>query len=315
MKTRHTGIEILRIALMLGICGIHVASFMGGYYKNVSRILWPCVVGFVFISGYYGVKFSIWKIVRFCTLGMWCAFLAALANSVFYGGDIVERFFEDYKCFWFLHAYIFMMFFAPLINAALTPENALRLGLPILFLVFGWSFAYSFSALRSFVVGLPGFGAQTGLTLVGIYVAARMFHLLECEGRISTFIAICTIVLTAPLTAIRFGTYDSPIALLVAVCLFVLAFRVGIISDRFVHIVLFITPSLFSIYLLQVNGFAWKAFPWGIKRLTDIGVPTYLTFPLLTIGVFLLGLMIDLVRRGILYFIVKKFYFSRYFSL
>lgn len=191
------------------------------------------------------------------------------------------------------------MFFAPIIDAALTRENALKLGAPILFLVFGWSFAYSFNATRSLVVGLEGFGAMSGLTLVGIYVFARVFRLLEWEKRISTRVAVGVLIATLPLTAIRFGTYDSPVVLVVAAALFTIASRWRI-GDGFVaKVVAFLTPSLFAIYILQVNSFAWQVYPIIVKSAISFGIPQIVLFPLMTFGLFVTCLITDLIRRVI----------------
>lgn len=304
-RMRNKGIELLRVLLMLGICGIHVAAFMGGAWKYLGKTLWPCVVAFVFISGYYGVKFSVKKVVRLCGMGLWCAIVAAGLTFAFLRGggtwyEFYRTAFSNYKSFWFLHAYVFMMFFAPIIDAAFTKETALKLGLPILFLVFGWSFAYSFNAARQFVVGMPGFGAQSGLTLVGIYVFARMFRLLEWERCLSSKKAIAILVLALPLTAIRFGIYDSPIALLVAMALFVLASRARIENESVCAVVAFVTPSLFSIYLLHVNSFGWSVLPQWIKEFMQVRTPSFVVFVGMVFGVFIAGLMIDLIRRMVI---------------
>lgn len=194
-----------------------------------------------------------------------------------------------------------MMFFAPIIDAAFTKETALKLGLPILFLVFGWSFAYSFNVARQFVVGLDGFGEMSGVTLVGIYVFSRMFRLLDWQRYVSNKLAGLILLLTLPLTAIRFGAYDSPVALVVAMSMFVLASRIKLAEGKLTRIIQFLTPSLFAIYLLQVNSFAWPMFPKTIAAVRATGCPDILLFIGLTIVVFLFGLSIDLVRRGIVW--------------
>lgn len=299
---RNLSIELFRCLLMVSIGAIHVAGFMGGNWRYLSRMSLPCVVAFVFISGYYGVRFSAKKLAVLCGTGAWCALVAALLSIVTFhtGGGGYKLAFSNYKCYWFLHAYTFMMFFAPIIDAALTRENALKLGAPILFLVFGWSFAYSFNAARSFVVGLDGSGQMSGLTLLGIYVFARIFRLLEWESKISSKLALGVIVLTLPLTAVRFGAYDSPIALIVAMVLFVLALRIRIENHLIEQVVGFVTPSLFSIYLLQVNGFAWTAFPKVIAWVREWSPCDIFVFVGLTIAVFLFGLSLDMIRRGVL---------------
>lgn len=83
---RDYGIEFLRLLLMVGIGAIHTAAFMGGNWGYLGKTLGPCVVAFVFISGYYGVKFSAKKLVRLCGMGVWCAIVAAGLTFAFLRG-------------------------------------------------------------------------------------------------------------------------------------------------------------------------------------------------------------------------------------
>lgn len=302
---RHYGVELLRCFLMLGICAIHIAGRMGGVWVYVSKALLPCVVAFVFISGYYGIGFSARKILRFCVLGIWCAGLAAMGTKYVFLApenrvDIYQLAFENYKYFWFLHSYVFLMFFAPIVNAALTRENALRLGAPILFLVFGWSFAYSFSVMRKYVVGLEGFGEMSGLTMLGIYVFARMVRLLDWERYVSGRVALVILICTLPFTAVRFGAYDSPVALIVGMALFELGSRMQVRNDGVVRAIKLLTPSLFAIYLLHVNSFGWRGMAWLVRTLRDGALPEPAVFLMGTIIVFVACFVVDLIRRGLL---------------
>ena len=57
-KCRDGAVELYRVALMYGICLLHTVNF-GGYQKWwLANVLYTCVVGFVFISGWFGIRFG-----------------------------------------------------------------------------------------------------------------------------------------------------------------------------------------------------------------------------------------------------------------
>lgn len=86
LKGRDGSVECYRVFLMFGICLLHVLFF--GHFDRpfVHNVLKFCVVGFVFISGYYGIRFSWKKIVRLYGVGIYCAAVAAVISMFLTGG-------------------------------------------------------------------------------------------------------------------------------------------------------------------------------------------------------------------------------------
>jgi len=69
---RNPAIELYRVMLMFGICVLHSITQCGHNIPWIANILLSCVVGFVFITGWFGVKFSWWKIIKLYVLSNFC---------------------------------------------------------------------------------------------------------------------------------------------------------------------------------------------------------------------------------------------------
>lgn len=63
-EPRNPAIELFRILAMFGICMIHVSG--QGPYRSVwpTNLCCAAVPAFIFISGYFGVRFSVSKLLR-----------------------------------------------------------------------------------------------------------------------------------------------------------------------------------------------------------------------------------------------------------
>ena len=78
---RNPAVEMFRVVLTFGIVLLHAITKCGHHASAVTNygayFLYCCVVGFVFISGYYGMKMSAMKLAK-----LWGEFLFSLRNSV-----------------------------------------------------------------------------------------------------------------------------------------------------------------------------------------------------------------------------------------
>lgn len=135
MKERNNAIELLRVLLMFGIVLIHVVG-KGAYSRNwLANLLKVCVPGFIFITGYYGVRFSWAKLIRLYGVGLFAALCGAIGWWAFLAdgaglGGFCQRFITDMRWFWFLHAYAILLLTAPILNACIEHlyENSSRGG-------------------------------------------------------------------------------------------------------------------------------------------------------------------------------------------
>ena len=150
---RNVNVEVFRVALTFGICLLHTIVFGGYAAPWMQNILSSCVVGFVFISGWFGVKFSWRKLVKLYGIGLYCSFVFAILFVAF-GSCEVDLLrvgmvaFRRLRTNWFLNAYVVMMILAPFINAVtkdlpmLTKDTWRQylVLLPFLAMVWVWGF-------------------------------------------------------------------------------------------------------------------------------------------------------------------------------
>ena len=75
---RNSAIELLRILMMLGIVACHVIG-QGGHdnHMGFDRIGGCGVVGFMFISGYFGMKCSLRRALKLLGTALYCNFVVA----------------------------------------------------------------------------------------------------------------------------------------------------------------------------------------------------------------------------------------------
>lgn len=138
MDKRNTNIELLRMGLMLAIFIYHIvlhgldykhvglSNFSGGELLKIliTTMFAPSTYCFMFISGYYGIKFTI---RRFFTLELWlisASLIVCLLKLILHFDlPIYEVFYSllpigTFK-WWFMTYYMLIMIISPLINQGL----------------------------------------------------------------------------------------------------------------------------------------------------------------------------------------------------
>lgn len=295
---RDASIESYRILLMFGIVLLHAAG------KGVIRAPWLgnllkfCVTGFVFISGYFGIRFSWGKLAKLYLLAAWCALLGSLFSISTSDSNICIDVLAAMKRYWFLHAYAILMMFSPVLNKALDaadPRNSFKLFLPLMILVYGWSYGFEIAHFRPFVFPSVGLGAHTFLTLIGVYAVGRLFAQSRFEVRITTRISVAAVMLCIPFAVVGLAPYNSVFAVIMAAGLFVL-FKRFVSWQTAVHI----APSMFAVYLLHETDSGGKFIREVGVGLVARGVPELLMFPVVALSLFLMCLTLDLLRRCML---------------
>ena len=299
---------------MMGIVTLHLFSYAGMGHHWIPRLCTSCVVGFVFISGYFGVKFSLTKLAKLYGVALFCATWCGV--SVWMNGGsargCLESIVSHLRVWWFVNAYIMLMLMAPMINYAMessSRDKLLEISAPILILVFGWEFLTIVPSIREWIPADRGFGTHSGLTLVGIYVASRLYRLLNIEQKLSGRMWLFGWVVSGVICALNFGKYNSPFALIFAAASFALMKRLGETKlygkfSSLGDVCVFLGPSMLSVYLLHVGGvihLLWlkPVTASGIgKWLTALGVPTYPRLFLAIIIVFAICVVVDLARRA-----------------
>lgn len=284
---RNTSIELYRCVLMFGICVLHSAITPGYGRVWLINLLCFCVDGFAFITGYYGCRFKPSKVIRLFLIGAFCALVCAKGDF-----DELVRIFGDY---WFLHAYILMMVFAPLIDLTLEKTINLRLILPLLVAIFAWGFAPTLPKIGYLIPKTEGLANYSGLTLLGVYILGRLYRKLHLQERLNIRYVVFATVALAVLCALGLNEYNSPTAALLAGCCFFL-FN-GIKLNGFVsEVVNLLAPSVFAIYLLHQPGRLFSHYSF-VKSWVDDGWNVYATYVIAGGIAFFGSVIVDIPRR------------------
>ena len=189
--TRDSSIDFYRTIMMLGVCFIHSFGINGTMYsKAVSSALYFCVCGFIFISGYYGIRFRPSKIIELYGLGAFGAAVATIATRICCPdmcGSYPHRFMRIFCDYWFLNAYVVLMFLAPALNMiaerARTREGFVA-ALSIIVCTVGWSFIAQLPIVRSYIPQTPGVEGCSGFLFAGIYIFARVWKEFDFASQI-----------------------------------------------------------------------------------------------------------------------------------
>lgn len=304
---RDCGIECLRIGLMFGICLLHAVADSGHPVRWLSAPLASCVDGFAFISGYYGIRFSLSKILRLYGMGLMCTLVSfGLLCQVEGSSWSLRKYCEFFlKGCWYLHAYAFLMFLAPMVNLALEVawkrNSAMMVFLPLFLLAFGWSAADELPGLSHLMwPEASGLGSYTPLTLLGVYCAARLYRFSGVESRIRSSWLLVGLGTTLLMAELGCSSYNSPSQLVLAACIFT-AFRrlpqkVAIALERH-SFWMWLGPSMFAVFLIHAHK-AWFDVLARVEAYwLDLGLHPAVMYMYVTVMIFCACIMLDLPRR------------------
>ena len=292
---------------MFGICLLH--SFEQGlhFVPTATKVLLSCVIGFVFISGWYGIRFRPSKLLRLYATAIACGSIV-FTVEVWLGRVALEPTVTCVKSlcgawfnYWFLNAYAVMMLLVPVVDAAVerTPPRLLAgILVPFLAVTFIWTFVRS-STPNEWQWLIPASreqGCYTGLTLLGTYTVARLCRRFDVARRFSARMLLL-LLLSAFVCTMVSNNYSSPFGLIVAALVFFLFLRVRW-PDWVGRVALFLGPSMFAVYLLHTNrlGFDTIICLEGIL-IDEWGWNAWCVYPLVAAILFSSALLLDQPRR------------------
>ena len=304
-KDKNYGVEAFRVFMMFIVCSYHALVNCGHNVVWLNHILLVGVVGFVVISGWYGVKFSWLKVLRLYGVAAYGAIvsgaIAGLLGDVHDAHQMLLLMLNNFRAYWFVHAYVIMMMFAPLIDIAVSEPFPHR-GSAILVLVFIWSFLGEVRYVKWLVPVSAGLTQLSGYTLIGIYFAARLLR--KYESRLQLIrrrSLLCAAVFGLIVSVLHFGFYQSPFQFLFAASLFMMFKKLPIgNSPKTCHILRLLTPSVFAVYVIHTNStgiYLLKALDQILMHEMPSGI--VVTF-LVGIIVFFVSAVLDMPRRLLL---------------
>ena len=153
---------------------------------------------------------------------------------------------------WFLNGYVIVLCFAPIIEKVFRDEERVKILLPFIILIFGWTFLSELPYLTLITPKASGIGSYSGLTLLGVYVCGRLARFYERHYPISKRVTFIVLLSCLLMCMLGFGNYASLFAVIVALCLFSL-FKLVTPSAIVQKLIAFFGASLFSVYLLHSN--------------------------------------------------------------
>ena len=135
---RHPGIELLRGVLMLMIVLVHLTgngvlladspipyTESNWLWANIiDSICYPAVNIFILISGYFGIRLSLEKVLKLdIPVIFYSVVLFLILGSFSLGGTLTATFPILSKEYWFLTSYFLLMLVSPLLNAIIESRS------------------------------------------------------------------------------------------------------------------------------------------------------------------------------------------------
>lgn len=321
---RNSNVELLRIIAMFLVLVDHsgymsidpptneevfsapILSFARHCSQSFSSI---CVNVFVLISGWFGIKARLSRIVEFLFQCYFICFVTYLLMLTF--GVTTQMSLNNWVYFlvmgdlWFVMAYLLLYLFAPMINMfidSLTQRQFFYFLLALLTIQF----------LHGFVIQVGWFDkGMSPLTLMSLYMIGRYIRLYPnrftiMDKWIDLAIYFIVSVLGATLTFMsvrhgaegyRFFSYASPTIIIASVYFFLFFTKISF-QNRLVN---WIAASAFAVYVMNCEGHFWPFYlstnhSWWLNG----GPFTYLIKTLLfDVAVFIVAIALDKIRIAI----------------
>lgn len=288
---RDASVDAFRCLLMFLIV-LHHAAFHGFWKDDTSNWMLPLffttliywhVDGFIAISGWYGVRFSLAKF--FSIWGVIAFWSAAKLIVLLFAGIPIHSPMQIWSGGWFGDTYMAFRFVVPIINAAI--EKVMESGRKTLYLVWAifnigmilnWTPYHMFSG-----VSASGGGAFSILTFIYVYINVRFVRLLQFDKLFSHKIfflgagvfllgVACFSLPYSVVAYVRRGVisqgdwigqtgYNSPHSVLMAIALLLFFVKKVKVPDLLAKCIVKIAPLMFGVYIIhEGTGIGRKLF-------------------------------------------------------
>jgi len=219
---------------------------------SMNGYLWH-IPGFLLISGYFGIKFSFQKIIKLIATAYMCYWLTIPLRTWTGSGMLFLP-----HGGWFLPFYCVLMIISPLLNAALSnaKDHQSICIVTVVLVCVGWIPSFTTNAHVG-MLAIPGMQGSGVLLMIATYVFGSLLRKYEIANRQSAihwlllFIAGISSCVGMGMFVPSACHYLSPIS--VATATFGLMFFVAMpkLPNPINKIINFISPSMFSVYLLH----------------------------------------------------------------
>ena len=325
---RNLDIEVLRCFLMLIIVIYHGCNngpfSVDGENHDVKFLAWFlfwATNAFVFISGWFGIRFSWRKVLKFLGLGLYASVLLMLLSPF-----VAKGFSWRFSLGWFGNSYLALMLVSPLINAGLEAlEAKSKQVLCVAWIAYAVAMFLSWLPLNSYVkLGVPGWmDGHSFNTMLFIYVSAYVLKrsawfcgitrmraiIIFALAQICHVLLLGAVVVSPACKNLLAGAldYNSPALLVMGAMMFMIFYRTNFPS-WLKKTAFYISPSVFMVYLLHSGGNPVVAEPifHGVLSSVDnmfMPVMFHRVFAVIVGGVaiFLACVICDIIRRCLIY--------------
>lgn len=308
---RNLSIECLRILFMCLIVTLHLMQFGYGevdiinsvskesYLQLVLIMLGKLgVPGFVFITGFYGVKLSSSRLASLWVQTSFYVLLSTLLMSVFFNKPLSGRFVLSFLPmaggYWFVEDYIILMLFSPFINTGLENINKKQLQAVVIALVIIMYGIFWMKGRNS---------AMSLLLFFSIYVIARSLALyplaILSKYRFIFLVISLTALIFFPIIVHYSGrnhlllkyviTYFNIFTLVAIISLFSVMYRMKWCGKGN-----FLTQNVLAVYLIHCS-------PFGQKIINEYVAPnvkfSIISALLIVLSVYVISALVDEIRK------------------
>lgn len=325
MKERNSKFELLRILCIVLIIASHFTMYKGDlgevgtinyYIGNIIRSF--CIVSvncFVLISGYFGIKFNIKKIIKldltviFYTIILFLISIIFGIHTISFKNDIVLLLPILTKRYWFITIYILLCFLSPILNLIVSILKKEQYKKFLLFLIV----VFYILPILSYLLNAPTITMDSGYGIINficLYFIGRYINLYyEDNWKPSKYLVVyivCSILifLFNHLFTKIFGfyfnsflSYDTLFVLISSIMLF-LFFKNISISSKVINT---LAEGCFAVYIIHMNPTLSKYIFIDILNVKKYhGLNYILAICIMPIVMFLLLTIVELIRLKIL---------------
>ena len=334
VKAREANMELLRIVAMLMVITLHCVGrgllLNNSVISNVNLLLIQFLDSFsltanslfILLTGYYyiGKKFNLRKI-----LSLWgktlfyCILIFTIYSILNLKTNFLNSFFPVLSgAYWFITSYIALYFIMPFLNIAINKFSQKQCKFLIIFLVI-------LMGVIRIIFNPADLFNSTFMHMIVIYIiGAYIKKYVKIEPNKQYFIkyVLVAIIFTVAITILNvlvhivpktldvwiiianilsyFRNFINIILVYMAILLFMKFKTINIKSNKLSKLILYISPSVFSIYIIHDNvhlrDMIWQKFSFINLANSWLMIP-YIILAILI--VFTVCLAIDLIRRGI----------------
>lgn len=329
IKSRHTGIELLRILSIVGIVSMHA---FGNFLEDAKgfEIVWGvficslfnCGVSiFAFISGFFGVKTNARKVIQFEIDVLFWSVLSLIIICVFQKNintyNIISSFTPIFsRKYWYITEYMILLIISPFLHQLVNTLNKQQFKKLIFILIF---IGYIIPTLIQ--RDLSGYDGKCFLNILSMYLIGRYINLYVDIEKIHlnslllyfSVVLIITFVLNISATLIGnilgdtgvhnpFGKDNSFFILLMSISIFCVFYKIKIVLPKVNNVANYVI----SVYLFEgAAGIIIKTYILNPASNRDMGIIFYISlifYPLLVcIFCILIGYL-----KGVFLFKIQK---------